>query len=197
MSKKPEQKAEGKAGAKAETKAAGKAAEKAAEKPAAAPAAVKEEEEGAEAGRRGWLTAAVIPQEEWKGFRYRGYTFEEISKMSMEEFIKLLPARQRRSLLRGLKPEHRKLLEKIRRAKKLMAEGKKVTIKTHARDMIILPEMVGLTILVYNGITYLPVTISPWHIGHYLGEFAMTTKIVQHGEPGLKATRSTLHIASK
>ncbi|MCG2863975.1 MAG: 30S ribosomal protein S19 [Vulcanisaeta sp.] len=194
MSKKPEQKAEGKAGAKAETKAAGKAAEKAAEKPAAA---VKEEEEGAEAGRRGWLTAAVIPQEEWKGFRYRGYTFEEISKMSMEEFIKLLPARQRRSLLRGLKPEHRKLLEKIRRAKKLMAEGKKVTIKTHARDMIILPEMVGLTILVYNGITYLPVTISPWHIGHYLGEFAMTTKIVQHGEPGLKATRSTLHIASK
>ncbi|MCG2880641.1 MAG: 30S ribosomal protein S19 [Vulcanisaeta sp.] len=193
MSKKPEQKAEGKAGAKA----AGKAAEKAAEKPAAAPAAVKEEEEGAEAGRRGWLTAAVIPQEEWKGFRYRGYTFEEISKMSMEEFIKLLPARQRRSLLRGLKPEHRKLLEKIRRAKKLMAEGKKVTIKTHARDMIILPEMVGLTILVYNGITYLPVTISPWHIGHYLGEFAMTTKIVQHGEPGLKATRSTLHIASK
>ncbi|MCG2870187.1 MAG: 30S ribosomal protein S19 [Vulcanisaeta sp.] len=197
MSKKPEQKAEGKAGAKAETKAAGKAAEKAAEKPAAAPAAVKEEEEGAEAGRRGWLTAAVIPQEEWKGFRYRGYTFEEISKMSMEEFIKLLPARQRRSLLRGLKPEHRKLLEKIRKAKKLMAEGKKVTIKTHARDMIILPEMVGLTILVYNGITYLPVTISPWHIGHYLGEFAMTTKIVQHGEPGLKATRSTLHIASK
>ncbi|MGC8543602.1 MAG: 30S ribosomal protein S19 [Vulcanisaeta sp.] len=141
--------------------------------------------------------AAVIPQEEWKGYRYRGYTFEEISKMSMEEFIKLLPARQRRSLMRGLKPEHRKLLEKIRKAKKLMAEGKKVTIKTHSRDMIILPEMVGLTIAVYNGITYLPVTISPWHVGHYLGEFAITSKIVQHGEPGLKATRSTLHIASK
>ncbi|MFP3491991.1 MAG: 30S ribosomal protein S19 [Vulcanisaeta sp.] len=139
----------------------------------------------------------MIPQEEWKGFRYRGYTFEEISKMSMEDFIKLLPARQRRSLMRGLKPEHRRLLEKIRRARKLMAEGKKVTIKTHARDMIILPEMVGLTISVYNGITYLPVTISPWHVGHYLGEFAITNKIVQHGEPGLKATRSTLHIASK
>ncbi|ADN51784.1 30S ribosomal protein S19 [Vulcanisaeta distributa] len=199
MSKKPETKAPGKAEEKAGAKAAGKAAEKAAEKPAAAPAAAaaKEEEEGAEAGRKGWLTAAVIPQEEWKGFRYRGFTFEEISKMSMEEFIKLLPARQRRSLMRGLKPEHRKFLEKVRKAKKLMAEGKKVTLKTHARDMIILPEMVGLTIAVYNGITYLPVTISPWHIGHYLGEFAITSKIVQHGEPGLKATRSTLHIASK
>ncbi|WP_084019910.1 30S ribosomal protein S19 [Vulcanisaeta thermophila] len=193
MSKKPESKGEEKTEAKAATKAAGKAAEK----PAAAPAAAVREEEGAEAGRKGWITAAVIPQEEWKSFRYRGYTFEEISKMSMEEFIKLLPARQRRTLMRGLRPEHRKLLEKIRRARKLMAEGKKVTIKTHSRDMIILPEMVGLTIAVYNGITYLPVTISPWHIGHYLGEFALTTKVVQHGEPGLKATRSTLHIASK
>ncbi|ADY00971.1 MAG: 30S ribosomal protein S19 [Vulcanisaeta sp.] len=199
MSKKPESKAPSKAEEKAGAKAAGKAAEKAAEKPAAAPAAAatKEEEEGAEAGRKGWLTAAVIPQEEWKGFRYRGFTFEDISKMSMEEFIKLLPARQRRSLMRGLKPEHRKFLEKIRKARKLMAEGKKVTLKTHTRDMIILPEMVGLTIAVYNGITYLPITISPWHIGHYLGEFAITSKIVQHGEPGLKATRSTLHIASK
>ncbi len=200
MSKKPEtkapSKAEEKAGAKAAAKAAGKAAEKAAEKPAA-PAAAAKEEEGAEAGRKGWLTAAVVPQEEWKGFKYRGFTFEDISKMSMEEFIKLLPARQRRSLMRGLKPEHRKFLEKIRRARKLMAEGKKVNLKTHTRDMIILPEMVGLTIAVYNGITYLPITISPWHIGHYLGEFAITSKIVQHGEPGLKATRSTLHIASK
>lgn len=108
------------------------------------------------------VNGCVIPQEEWKGFRYRGFTFEEISRMSMEEFIKLLPARQRRSLMRGgLKPEHRKFLEKVRKAKKLMAEGKKVTLKTHARDMIILPEMVGLTVAVYNGITYLPVTISP------------------------------------
>jgi SSU ribosomal protein S19P len=103
MSKKPEEKA----GAKAAAKAAGKAAEKAAEKPAAAPAAAaKEEETGAETGRKGWLMAAVIPQEEWKGFRYRGYTFEEISKMSMEDFIKLLPAKQR-ELDEGLKPEHR------------------------------------------------------------------------------------------
>ena len=151
----------------------------------------------AEEGRKGWPTPTVIPPEQWGHFRYRGYTWEEIQKMPLEEFIKLLPARQRRSLSRGLKPEHKKLLEKIRKAKKLMAEGKKVVIRTHARDMIILPEMVGLTIHVYNGITYIPVYISPWHIGHYLGEFAITTKPVQHGEPGLKATRSSLHIASK
>ena len=199
MSKKPETKAATKPAAKAEAKAAAKPAAEA--KPAAkaeeaAPPAV--EEEGAEAGRKGWLMPKPIPQEEWKSFRYRGFTLDELLKMPMEEFIKLLPARQRRSLRRGLKPCHRQLLEKVRRAKEVMAKtGKQIPIKTHCRDMIILPEMVGLTIQVYNGITFIPVPISPWHIGHYLGEFALTTKIVQHGEPGLKATKSTLHIAAK
>ena len=132
-----------------------------------------------------------------KEFRYRGYTLDELLKMSFDEFIKLLPARQRRSLKRGLTEAQRKLLEKIRKAKKLMAQGKKVVIRTHVRDMIILPEMVGLTIHVYNGKEFVPVHIMPEMIGHYLGEFAPTCKIVKHGEPGLKATRSSLHIAAK
>ncbi len=149
------------------------------------------------AGEKGWVTPTAIPPDDWGSFRYRGKTLDEILKMPMDEFVKLLPARQRRSLRRGLKPEHRKLLEKVHRAKRLMAEGRKVVIRTHARDMIIMPEMVGLTIHVYNGIAWIPVYISPWHIGHYLGEFALTTRIVQHGEPGLKATRGSLHIASK
>lgn len=156
-----------------------------------------QEAEAAQRGKTGWPQPAVIPSEEWISFRYRGKTLDEILSMSMDDFIKLLPARQRRSLRRGLKPEHRRLLEKIRKAKALAAQGKKVVIKTHCRDMIILPEMVGLTIQVYNGITWIPVFISPWHIGHYLGEFAVTTKPVQHGEPGLKATKSSLHIAAK
>ncbi|HDI74855.1 MAG TPA: 30S ribosomal protein S19 [Thermoprotei archaeon] len=133
----------------------------------------------------------------FREFRYRGYTFEELLKMPMDEFIKLLPARQRRSLLRGLSYEKRRLLEKIRKAKKLMKEGKKVFIKTHERDIIILPEMVGVTIGVYNGKEYVPVTITPEMIGHYLGEFALTTKKVEHGEPGLKATRSSMYVPLK
>ncbi len=130
-------------------------------------------------------------------FTYRGYTFEELLRMSMDEFIKLLPARQRRSLLRGLTPEQRKLLEKCRKAKRLMKQGKRMVIRTHCRDMIILPEMVGLTIHVYNGKEFVPVHIVPEMIGHYLGEFAMTTKIVKHGEPGLRATRSSMYVPLK
>jgi len=132
---------------------------------------------------------------EWKRFRYRGKTLEELLSMSLDEFVQLLPARQRRSLMRGLTPAQRKLLNKIRALRK--AGKSDVMIKTHVRDMIILPEMVGLTIAVYNGKEYVPVRITPEMIGHRLGEFSHTTKLVHHGEPGLKASKSSLHIAAK
>lgn len=135
---------------------------------------------------------------EWKRFRYRGKTLEELLEMPMDDLIKLLPARARRTLLRGLSPRHRTLLEKVIEARqRLIAECKEATIKTHVRDMIVLPVMVGLTIAVHNGKEYVPVKIAPEMIGHYLGEFAITTKQVRHGEPGLKATRSTLFVALK
>ncbi len=130
-------------------------------------------------------------------FTYRGFTLEELLKMPMDQFIQLLPARQRRSLKRGLTPQQRRLLEKIREAKKRIARGEKVVIKTHCRDMIILPEMVGLTIHVYNGKEFLPIKITPEMIGHYLGEFSITTKRVVHGAPGLRATRSSMYVPLK
>jgi len=126
-------------------------------------------------------------------FMYRGYTLEQLLEMPMDEFIKLLPARQRRSLLRGLSEEKRKLLEKIRELK----SGKRSIVRTHIRDMIILPEMVGVTVHVYNGKEFIPVTITEEMIGHYLGEFAITCKKVEHGEPGLRATRSSMYVPLK
>jgi len=134
---------------------------------------------------------------EWKKFRYRGKTLEELLNMPMDEFIELLPARQRRSLKRGLTKAQVKLLAKIRKVRQKKLTGKKAVIKTHVRDMIILPEMVGLTIAVYNGREFIPVRIVPEMIGHYLGEFSPTTKRVQHGEPGLKATRSSMYVSLK
>jgi len=129
-----------------------------------------------------------------KEFRYRGYTFDELLNMSLEEFAKLLPATQRRSLKRGLSPEQKKLLRKIRLAKK----GKyKKPIRAHSRDMVILPEMVGMIIHVYNGKEFVPVEIKPEMIGHYLGEFALTRKVVRHGSPGVGATRSSMFVAVK
>ena len=127
-------------------------------------------------------------------FTYRSHTIDELQSMSMDEFIRLLPSRQRRSLQRGLTSEQRILLENIRRAKKVLKEGEKAVVKTHTRDMVILPEMVGVTILVHNGKEFTAVEIEPEMIGHYLGEFAITHKPVKHGSPGIGASRSSMYV---
>jgi small subunit ribosomal protein S19 len=132
-----------------------------------------------------------------KEFMYRGHTLISLQGMSMDEFINLLPSRQRRSLQRGLTPEQRILLEKMREAQEAVKRGEDVTIKTHVRDMIILPEMVGVKILVHNGKEFFPVEIKPEMIGHYLGEFAITNKPVRHGTPGIGASRSSMYVPLK
>jgi len=129
---------------------------------------------------------------------YRGYTIEDLKNVSMDEFIELLPSRQRRSLLRGLTVEQRKLLERIRMAKEFSKNGGQAKpIRTHARDMVILPEMIGITIHVHNGKEFVPVQIKPEMVGHYLGEFAITNKPVKHGTPGIGASRSSMYVPLK
>ncbi len=132
-----------------------------------------------------------------KEFMYRGHNLSSLQGMSMDEFIDLLPSRQRRSLQRGLTPEQRILLEKMRKAKETTEKAESVTIKTHVRDMIILPEMVGVKISVHNGREFIPVEVRPEMIGHYLGEFAITNKPVRHGTPGIGASRSSMYVPLK
>lgn len=132
-----------------------------------------------------------------KDFIYRGHTLDSLMSLSMDEFINLLPSRQRRSLQRGLTPEQRILLEKIRKAKEANKQGQTMIVKTHVRDVIILPEMVGVKISVHNGKEFIPVEIKPAMIGHYLGEFSITNKPVRHGTPGIGASRSSMYVPLK
>lgn len=122
-----------------------------------------------------------------KEFTYKGKTLEELKKMSINELAEYLPARQRRSLKRGFTEQQKILLKKIRAGKK--------NIETHCRDMIILPETVGLLIKVHNGKEFIPVTIQPEMIGHYLGELALTRKKVEHSAPGIGATKSSASLS--
>jgi len=131
-------------------------------------------------------------------FHYRGFSLTDLQAMSMDEFIRLLPSRQRRSLQRGLSQEQRKLLENIRKVREDQENTQKtIVIKTHTRDMVILPEMVGVTLLVHNGKEFTPLEIKPEMIGHYLGEFAITNKPVRHGVPGIGASRSSMYVPLK
>ena len=132
-----------------------------------------------------------------KEFSYRGHNLSSLISMSMDEFINLLPSRQRRSLQRGLTPEQRILLEKLRETKEAQKQGKEVNLKTHVRDLIILPEMVGTKIQIHNGKEFVNVEMKPEMIGHYLGEFAITNKPVRHGTPGIGASRSSMYVPLK
>jgi small subunit ribosomal protein S19 len=132
-----------------------------------------------------------------KEFSYRGHNLDSLQGMSMDEFITLLPSRQRRSLTRGLTPEQRILLEKLRETREAQKQDPNVKIKTHVRDLIILPEMVGMKIMVHNGKEFVAIDIKAEMIGHYLGEFAITNKPVRHGTPGIGASRSSMYVPLK
>jgi small subunit ribosomal protein S19 len=129
-----------------------------------------------------------------KEFRYRGFTLDQLNSMSTEAILQLLPSRARRSLNRGISEDKRKLLEDIRAQKEGKLESQ---IKTHARDMIILPVMVGAKVSVYSGKEFVLLEVKPDMIGHYLGEYVITNKKVVHGTPGIGASRSSLYVPLK
>jgi small subunit ribosomal protein S19 len=122
-----------------------------------------------------------------KEFFYRGKNINEIMKMSVEDFAKLVPARERRKIKRGFTEVEKKLLEDVKSNSK--------DIKTHARDMVIIPEMIGKTIKVYNGKEWVQVIIEAEMLAHRLGEFAQTRKQVRHSAPGIGATRSSASLS--
>ena len=129
-----------------------------------------------------------------KEFNYKGKTNEELRSISNDELFTILNSRQRRSLKRGLSDNKKKLIEEI----KLAAQGKsKNQIKTHQRDIIILPYMIGVTVNVYSGKEFTPVTFSAEMIGQYIGEYVITNKRVSHGAPGVGASRSSLYVPLK
>lgn len=133
-------------------------------------------------------TSTKLPKR--KGvFTYRGKTLEQLKKMSMEEFAELLPSRQRRTIFRGFDDEHKKILQKVK-------DGDS-TIKTHLRNMIIFPDMVGLTLEIYNGKQFERVEVIPEMLGSYFGEYSLTRRRVSHGSAGVGATRSSKFVPLK
>jgi len=121
-------------------------------------------------------------------FTYRGHKVAELAKLSIDEVAEMFPARQRRSIKRGFSKEHKKLLANLKSHDSL---------KTHLRDMIIFPEMVGKTLEIYNGKSFEKVEVMPEMVGHYFGEFALTRHRVTHGSAGVGATRSSKFVPLK
>jgi len=121
-------------------------------------------------------------------FSYRGKTLDELKAMSLNELAELLPSKTRRTIKRGFPEKYKKLRDQIRL---------KDNVKTHLRDMIVLPEMVGKTVRIHDGHKFEPITFKEETIGHLFGEFVMTRKKIKHNKPGVGATRSSANISLK
>ena len=123
-----------------------------------------------------------------KEFSFKGKSVKELKELSIEEFAKLCPSRTKRSLLRGFDKNLLKKMEK--------SDGTK-PIRTHKRDTIVIPQMIGLTFAIHKGNSFELVEIKPGMLGHYLGEFALTRKRLLHGKAGIGATRSSTAISAR
>ena len=126
----------------------------------------------------------VLQAKRKKEFTYRGFTMEQLLEMPFDEVLDLMPSRIRRSFVRGFNDEQKTAFEKIK-----ASEGE--FVRTHRRDIPIVPQMVGKKVAIHNGKEFKEVELRAEMIGHYLGEFALTRKIVKHSGPGVGATRSS------
>ncbi|NBC24199.1 MAG: 30S ribosomal protein S19 [Bacteroidetes bacterium] len=81
-----------------------------------------------------------------------------------------------RSIKKGPYVYH-KLLNKVEKAQ---STKKKSVIKTYSRASMIIPDMVGLTVGVHNGKTFVPIFLTENMVGHKLGEFAPTRSFKGH-----------------
>lgn len=118
-----------------------------------------------------------------KELMYKGFLEEELKKMSMQDYMKVVNSRERRALKRGFTDSQKALLSRL--------EKGKTTLKTHSRDMVIVPKMLGKTIKVYSGKEFVDVNVDIEKLGKRLGEFVMTRKTVKHGSAGIGASKSS------
>jgi len=122
-------------------------------------------------------------------FTYRGNSIADLKKMDLNQVAALLPSRQRRKIKRGFTEEEQKIIDAVKAGE--------TKIKTHVREMILLPEMIGVTFEIHTGKEWKPVEVMPEMVGHYIGEFALTRKPVNHGSAGIGATRGSKYVPLK
>lgn len=132
-------------------------------------------------GRRGKKVETRRKRE----FTLRGLPLAKLQSLSLPELAALLPARARRTIRRGFNEEQQRFLEHLRSA----PQGK--VVRTHCRDVLILPEHVGRRVAIHNGHEFREIEVRPEMIGHYFGEFSLTRRFEKHSGPGVGATRSS------
>ena len=111
----------------------------------------------------------------FRKFSYRGVELDDLLTLSTEKFVELVHCRARRRMTRGLKHKPMALIKRIRKSVAEATGEDKPAVGKVFNQVEIKPEMVG----------------------HYLGEFSITYKLVAHGRPGVGATGSSKFVPLK
>ncbi|KAK9773657.1 putative 40S ribosomal protein S15 [Seiridium cardinale] len=142
--------------------------------------------------------AELKKKRQFRKFSYRGIDLDALLDLDSEQLRDVVHARARRRINRGLKRKPMGLVKKLRKAKQEAKPNEKPdVVKTHLRDMIVVPEMIGSVIGIYSGKVFNQVEIRPEMVGHYLAEFSISYQPVKHGRPGIGATHSSRFIPLK
>ena len=133
------------------------------------------------------VNAAGAPKRKpFKKQIYRGIEIDKLLEMNTENIVALFKSGQRRRFKHGIHPKYDRLIKKLKTSVKNTPHGEKPkAVKTHLRNAIIMPEMVGSVVAIYNGKAFQNVEIKGEMIGHYLAEFALSYRPVFHGRPGV------------
>jgi small subunit ribosomal protein S19 len=122
---------------------------------------------------------------------YRGKSIEELQQLDARSFAKLCKSRARRAIIRNFD-----IIEQfVKKAEKRTANKK--PIRTHKRNLVIVPALIGKTVYVHKGNGFVAVKITEEMLGHRLGEFALTRKFSKHGAAGVGATKSSAALSVK
>ncbi|CZT45580.1 probable ribosomal protein S12, cytosolic [Rhynchosporium secalis] len=142
--------------------------------------------------------AEIKKKRAFRKFSYRGIDLDQLLDLSSDQLRDVVHARARRRFNRGLKRKPMGLIKKLRKSKQEAQPNEKPDlVKTHLRNMIVVPEMIGSVIGIYSGKEFNQVEIKPEMVGHYLGEFSISYHPVKHGRPGIGATHSSRFIPLK
>ena len=144
--------------------------------------------------------AALRKKRQFKKLTFRALELEQLLDLNQTELLNFVNARARRRMKRATSsgPKYMALIKKIKAAKaKCGPLDRPEPIKTHLRNALIVPEMIGGQVAVYNGKVFNIVMVTAEMVGMYLGEFSITYRPVRHGRPGMGSTNSSRFIPLK
>ena len=121
--------------------------------------------------------------EEEGDLHLQGIDLDQLLDMNNEQLVELFVCSIRRKFSRGLKRKPMVLIKSCGRIRKRLPPMKPEVVEIHLKKMVIVPEMIGSIVGFHNGKVFTQVEVKSEMIGHYLGEFSISSKQQKRTNP--------------